>query len=746
MNAPSSAPLLVAPPAVAVPVAAAAAPAHAHAAPVQLSKKQLKQAATRERERERAALEAQREAAAAAAAVTAASSSGGGAARSSGGGGGGGGSRSDRERERPRHHKDEQGSNSSGGGGGGGGGGNTRKHERHASSSSSGGAAGSSGAAGPSGASGGGGGGSTPRYTKGLPSQYPASSPTHGGAAANNSNAAAASSAPSASGGGAKQPFLHPPSLFRYHSRKPVPFVMQPGAAAPPLSAVPPFYAPTNLLRLVRSLSPRLPRDFTLGDLWDFYDLPYGHDIDVLLDPQQLLHGAAHAHAHAHTHTHQSSLHALHAQPEGSEVYYVPYLSALVLYERAQAGVDPAVAEAAPPLLQWFERVSPHQRMPLADSIASIASCFSPAPCSPLYELFRPFPSRTILRQLAAHQLDTRRSWYAITWYPILHDPLSTPFLPGAFLIYHGFQPEVDAEGADGMGRAPRCCPLQESTFRGVAEPPVAAVAPVANGTAAAAAAIAVPVRARPPLSEVGSSDVDCGLTTAGEEEEEAGDDADGETEESEFENASSPSAPTSGLARRRQRRAGPGKKAVPPPFPPHLCPHCGDKHGPPVAPPTPPALVQPVAALPAAAAAPSALGYLPLLGYMCHRVLPSTWYVQAFQPAPSAQQQQQPQQQPQPPQQQTATTGPRSATDPTGAPSVQLKQHQQHLQQQQHQLECVSSFNAALHTPAAFTHLSLSQPARLTHADLSLPLHEALQRTQHPDFLHMTAVTQTLK
>jgi hypothetical protein len=59
--------------------------------------------------------------------------------------------------------------------------------------------------------------------------------------------------------------------------------------------------------------------------------------------------------------------------------------------------------------------------------------------------------------------------------------------------------------------------------------------------------------------------------------------------------------------------------------------------------------------------------------------------------------------------------------------------------------LDCIASFNAQLHTPAAFAHLTLAQPAKLTHVDLSLPMHLAMQRAQHPDLLHMAGI-QTQK
>lgn len=341
--------------------------------------------------------------------------------------------------------------------------------------------------------------------------------------------------------------------------------------------------------------------DYTLSQLWSFYDNPYGHEVSLLLDPSQLTqstptHGAASANAHA---------------DEGTEVYFVPYLSALVLYEAPNAS-----GEASPPLLQWFERVSPHQRMPLTDQIASIASCFSPPPSSPLYASFAPFPSRRILQDLPVSALDRTRSWYAITWYPILHDPLTTPVLAGCFLTYHSF--DMDAR---------RRCPVQESAFSEVA-------------AAAAAAAITPPPAPVKPATQP----------------HENGADVDSPADDSDA----------------------------------RLCPHCGDRH------------VVPSAA--AAAASPptsTSPAYLPLLAYLCHRVLPSTWYV-ASSNSPAAVQ---------------LNTLLHQGVGGTG-----------------------SGAGGGLGPAASFAHLSLAhQPPRLTHADATRAMHAVLQQQQHPDFMHMT-------
>ena len=568
-------------------------------------------------------------------------------------------------------------------------------------------------------------------------------------ASAASSSAAVAAPAPAAAVP-SKLPFHDPPSLFRFHSQR-TPSLTVSSAGLVALegggSPVPPFYAPVNLLRLMRALTPKLRASdagFTLGQLWSFYDNPYGHDIDVLLDSNLLLHP-----------------HAPPTQPgytlEGTEVYYVSHLSALVLYERSASESDPS----APPLLSWFECVSPHQRMPLMDSISAIASCFSPPPASPLYDLFKPYPSSRILHQLHSSQLDLTRSWMAITWYPILHDPLSSPFLTGSFLMYHAMQYDANSSSSSSKSSKskqrgvatiqPRICPLQEARSWGPPQAPSAAAADVSSTQSVSLPAPpSARSRTRALLSSLSaSSDVDGG-TTAGEEEvvEEAGDDADGETDDEEqhtpqsgqmhsaaVSSAESKSPEISGVSttplRRHRSHTGHGKL---PSFPAHLCPHCGDRHGPPL-----PPVDSAVAVPPSPSSSP--LSYLPVLGYLCHRVLPSTWFVQAFQPAP-------------PVQQNAAAAAAATLAAAYGTTDMQtasvsassplcppLPSPLLRVPPPAVSLDAVASFNAHLHTPAAFAHLTLAQPARLTHVDLSRPMLSVLQspEAQHPDLMHMT-------
>jgi hypothetical protein len=521
------------------------------------------------------------------------------------------------------------------------------------------------------------------------------------------------------------------------------------------------------------------------------------------------------------------------AQPEGTEVYFVPYLSAIVLYERSDStnnggnggGGDPS---SSPPLLSWFEGVSPHLRTPFMESIREIGSCFSPPPSSPLYARFAPFPSQRLLHELrVVEDLDVRRSWLAVTWYPILHDPLAAPFVGGAFLLYHSLQLDVAAEepgvsttnanaAATARLRVPRWCPLQESDFLGVGPDPAAQTA---NGTTVASSAAASSGAATTaPVARVPASLFGAGASPAsgGDESEDATDadadaDADVEADDGDEDTSGTSEAEgnghshsdiaakaaaaftaaaagglhataAAGTNKRRVSRRALSRKLLassssnsatnrPTTFPPHLCPHCGDRHGPPTAPLSVPELQSPFLSSPsdvsasASASVDAPLACLPLLGYLCHRVLPSTFFVQACYQPPLP---------PLPPlasiaasaaaavaaaananaaaavaagsngaKASSSTTHPSSSADSLAASSVSAAALA--ASNAYAYAESVASFNAALHPPASFSfsHLSLSlaQPARLTHVDLSTPMQQVLLKTHHLDFAHMSSV-----
>lgn len=594
--------------------------------------------------------------------------------------------------------------------------------------------------------------------------------------------------------------FHAPPSLFRAHALTPPtlePFVL-PGATAPavapPAVVFPHAYAPTNLLRMLRALTPSWPWaseaeeaaeaaeaaaseknkivrtetnqaleksatgadadqadsnkkgadvsssatppaaaaaasaaddgriDYPLSRLWTFYDNPYGHEITLLLDQHSTTTPATtstststSAAAAASSSTASSSSDSkstsgvgggVGGPPDGTDVYFVPYLSALVLYERGPDGVGASSAEPSPPFLTWYERVQPYMRLPLIDQVASIATYFSPSPHSPLYDRYKPFPSARILQDLSTAALDLKRSWYAVTWYPILHDPLTTPALAGCFLVYHSFELNRRSD-----------CPVRESNFEPTGFVPTPAPAPatttaanhhtsndVANGngnSGGKGVASAQPSKSTRAAAVAAAA---AAAAASAVEDSESAIESDGESESD------------TDIARLRAKAAA----ANPIGFPSHLCPSCGDRHG---------------SAASASGGEPTP-AYFPVLGYLSHRVLPSTWFAHVHQPAVL-------------PQPQHAAGQTTAAAGTAGAAvSSSIRAHPPHVHpgtaaHAQHQLELINQFNALLHQTAptsSFAHLTLThQPSRLTHADLTQPMHAVLQRSNHPDYQHMT-------
>jgi len=143
-------------------------------------------------------------------------------------------------------------------------------------------------------------------------------------------------------------------------------------------------------------------RDFRLFDLWQFFDEPYGHEVPLVLEQRE------------------------------TEAYFVPYLSAVQLFHRSSSSLSDsdsdsdslseACAPAPAPFFEYFERASPSQRVPLIDKIRELSHY-----CS-------------ALTQSKASDLDQRRSWFCISWYPILCDLHTSRSLNGCFLTYHGFE------------------------------------------------------------------------------------------------------------------------------------------------------------------------------------------------------------------------------------------------------------------------------------------------------------------
>ena len=143
-------------------------------------------------------------------------------------------------------------------------------------------------------------------------------------------------------------------------------------------------------------------RHYLLGDMWRQYSDPFGHEVALLLDGHETL------------------------------SYFVPYLSALSVMsstnvtskDRISANivdfpgsrtspVKPAMAAvSAIPLptsgvpfhIQYTENASPYHRLPLLDKIMQLSH------------------ATPQLIQAASCQLDLERSWFAVSWQPIMND------------------------------------------------------------------------------------------------------------------------------------------------------------------------------------------------------------------------------------------------------------------------------------------------------------------------------------
>lgn len=144
------------------------------------------------------------------------------------------------------------------------------------------------------------------------------------------------------------------------------------------------------------SSSPADGVSFQLSDLWSFYDEPYGHEVPITTQ-------------------------------DGSEnfAFYVPYLSAIQLYRPSHEAGDnekeeeEETTEKDTPLFEYFETAKPDQRIPLTDKVRELAHSFE-----------------AILTGRSS-DFDMSRSWYAISWYPILCDHYISKAVGGCFLTYH---------------------------------------------------------------------------------------------------------------------------------------------------------------------------------------------------------------------------------------------------------------------------------------------------------------------
>lgn len=143
-------------------------------------------------------------------------------------------------------------------------------------------------------------------------------------------------------------------------------------------------------------------KDFYLSDLWSFYDNPYGHDVSL-------------EHSATSAETCDSELTAS----------YVPYLSACHLYSKS-----------GQILIDFCETTLPHLRIPLKERIAQLAHDHFPA-----------------LVTAKASQFDLARSFFAISWVPIVVDVQTSNVLQGTWILYHS----LDLQDT---------CPMQQSSMQ----------------------------------------------------------------------------------------------------------------------------------------------------------------------------------------------------------------------------------------------------------------------------------------
>lgn len=121
---------------------------------------------------------------------------------------------------------------------------------------------------------------------------------------------------------------------------------------------------------------------FSLKQLWEFYDEPYGLEVPIVI------------------------------RGETQNVYFVPHLSGMQLYQGEQV------------VFEFYETLTPDLRYPLIDKIEELAREYPP------------------LLEGNTNQF-SRKSWYAIAWYPILCHNETMSWLKGQMITYHHFEPNT---------------------------------------------------------------------------------------------------------------------------------------------------------------------------------------------------------------------------------------------------------------------------------------------------------------
>lgn len=138
----------------------------------------------------------------------------------------------------------------------------------------------------------------------------------------------------------------------------------------------------SNLQSLIDKIQPIYEKDtkIPLENLWKFYDFPYGIEIP------------------------------LHLLDKLERVYYVPYLSAVQLYNQKSSLI-----------FEFFETDRPDLRLQFPEKIEELSR------------------SQKCLKESDLQDLDQSKSWFSVVWSPILCHHQTMNFIKGEFLMYYQF-------------------------------------------------------------------------------------------------------------------------------------------------------------------------------------------------------------------------------------------------------------------------------------------------------------------
>lgn len=139
----------------------------------------------------------------------------------------------------------------------------------------------------------------------------------------------------------------------------------------------------SNFFSLINSIHPifEKDKDTPLDNIWKFYDFPYGLEIQLQIANKL------------------------------ERVYYVPYLSAVQLYNNKGSLV-----------FEFFETDRPDLRLQFPDKIDELSK------------------AKKELKETLISDLDTELSWYSVVWSPILCNHLTMNSIKGEFLTYYQFE------------------------------------------------------------------------------------------------------------------------------------------------------------------------------------------------------------------------------------------------------------------------------------------------------------------